>query len=130
MAQRDTHVALIILTTLMSREILRWKKLVRAKICVAAPSVPTSTVTQNKGLGTEAHFSNAPSAGVRPPLLLPWSDFQVALMPCSATAVLQLPPYCSVPRPQCVERGRLNKPRSRGSSSCRDKCTRPPPPLE
>ena len=45
-----------------------WKKLFRAKICVPAPSAPTSVLTQNKGPDTEPHFSNPPppppSAGV------------------------------------------------------------------
>ena len=40
------------------------KKIFRAKICVPAPLVATSVLTQNKGPGTEAHFWNLP-----PPLL-------------------------------------------------------------
>ena len=67
MAQNDTHVALIILTTQMwggGGGNYWWKKLFRAKICVPAPSAPTSVLTQNKGPDTEPHFSNPP-----PPLL-------------------------------------------------------------
>ena len=37
----------------------------RAKICVLAPSEPTSVLTHNKGPNTEPHFSNPPP----PPLL-------------------------------------------------------------
>ena len=84
MAQNDTHVALIILTTQMwgGGGNYWWKKLFRAKICVPAPSAPTSVLTQNKGHDTEPHFSTPPppSAGVHvtppPP---PQSNFQVAL---------------------------------------------------
>ena len=64
----DTHVALIILTTQMwGGGNYWWKKLFRAKICVPAPSAPTSVLTQNKGPDTEPHFSNPPpSFGGRP----------------------------------------------------------------
>ena len=37
-------------------EIFSVKKFFRAKICVPAPLVATSVLTQNKGPGTEAHF--------------------------------------------------------------------------
>ena len=63
MAQNDTHVALIILTTQMwggGGGDYWWKKLFRAKICVPAPSAPSSILTQNKGPDTEPHFSNPP----------------------------------------------------------------------
>ena len=36
------------------------KKIFRAKICVPAPLVATTVLTQNKGPGTEAHFWNPP----------------------------------------------------------------------
>ena len=36
------------------------KKIFRAKICVPAPLVATSVLTQNKGPGTEAHFWSPP----------------------------------------------------------------------
>ena len=36
------------------------KKIFRAKICVPAPLVATSVLTQSKGPGTEAHFWNPP----------------------------------------------------------------------
>ena len=61
MAQNDTHVALIILTAQMwGGGNYWWKKLFRAKICVSAPSAPTSVLRQNKGPDTEPHFSNPP----------------------------------------------------------------------
>ena len=61
MAQNDTHVALIILTTQMwGGGNDWWKKLFRAKICVPVPLAPTSVLTQNKGPDTEPHFSNTP----------------------------------------------------------------------
>ena len=62
MAQNDTHVALIILTTQMwgGGGDYWWKKLFRAKICVPAPLAPISILTQNKGPDTEPHFSNPP----------------------------------------------------------------------
>ena len=41
-------------------EIFSVKKIFRAKICVPAPLVATSILTQNKGPGTEAHFWNPP----------------------------------------------------------------------
>ena len=69
MAQIDTHVALIILTTQMcvGGGNYWWKKLFRAKFCVPAPLAPTSVLTQNKGPDTEPHFSNPPpSFGGRP----------------------------------------------------------------
>ena len=68
MPQNDTHVALIILTTQMwGGGNYWWKKLFRAKICVPAPSAPTSVLTQNKEPYTEPHFSNPPpSFGGRP----------------------------------------------------------------
>ena len=60
-AQNDTHVALIILTTQMwGGGDYWWKKLFRVKICVPAPSAPTSLLTQNKGPDTEPRFSNPP----------------------------------------------------------------------
>ena len=68
MAQSDTHVALIILTTQMwGGGIIGGKNFFRPKICVPAPSPPTSVLTQNKGPDTEPHFSTPPplpSAGV------------------------------------------------------------------
>ena len=84
MAQNDTHVALITLTTQMGGGgDYWWKKKFRAKFCVPAPSAPTSVLTQNKGHDTEPHFSNPPppSAGVHvpPPPPPPQSNFQVAL---------------------------------------------------
>ena len=68
MAQNDTHVALIILTTQMwgGGELLVEKNF-RAKFCVPVPLALTSVLTQNKGPDTEPHFSNPPpppSAGV------------------------------------------------------------------
>ena len=83
MAQNDTHVALIILTTQkLGGGDYWWKKLFRAKICVPAPSAPTSVLTQNKGPDTEPHFSNPPPplAGVHvdPPPPPPQSNSQVA----------------------------------------------------
>ena len=84
MAQNDTHVALIILTTQMwGGGDYWWKKLFRAKFCVPAPSAPTSVLTQNKGPDTEPHFSNPPpppSAGVLVTPPPPLSNFQVALL--------------------------------------------------
>ena len=73
MAQNDTHIALIILTTQIwgGGGDYWWKKLFRAKICVPAPLAPTSVLTQNKGPDTEPHFSNPPpppSAGFHAPL--------------------------------------------------------------
>ena len=59
------HLALIILTTLMSGEIFDEKTV--PKICVPASLAATSTLTQNKGPGTEAHFWNPPSPGSPPP---------------------------------------------------------------
>ena len=86
MTQNDTHIALIILTTQMwgGGGDYWWKKLNRAKICVPAPSAPTSVLTQNKGPDTEPHFSNPPpSFGGRPCQPPPpppprQSNFQVA----------------------------------------------------
>ena len=87
MAQNDTHVALIILTTQMwgwGGKLLV-EKLFRAKICVSAPSTPTSVLRQNKGPDTEPHFSNPPPPLLRrasmsaPPPPPPQSNFQVAL---------------------------------------------------
>ena len=83
MAQNDTHVALIILTTQMWGGNYWWKKLFRAKFCVHVPSAPTSVLTQNKGPDTEPHFSNPPpppSAGVHVTPPPPQSKFQVALV--------------------------------------------------
>ena len=81
MAQNDTHVALIILTTQMwggGGELLVEKKdFFRAKICVPAPSAPTSVLTQNKGPDTEPHFSFGGRPCPPPPP--PQSNFQVAL---------------------------------------------------
>ena len=79
MAQNDTHVVLIILTTQMWGGKYWWKKLFRAKICVPAPSAPTSVLTQNKGPDTEPHFSNPPllrRGSMSPPP--PQGNFQVA----------------------------------------------------
>ena len=84
-AQNDTHVALIILTTQMwgGGGDYWWKKLFQAKICVPAPSGPTSVLTQNKGPDTEPHFSNPPilrrASMPPPPPPHPQSNFQVAL---------------------------------------------------
>ena len=67
MAQNDTHVALIILTTQMGGGIIGGKNLFRAKFCVPLPSAPTSVLTQNKGPDAEPHFANPhppPSAGI------------------------------------------------------------------
>ena len=80
MAQNDTHVALIILTTQMwGGGNYWWKKLFRAKICVPAPSAPTSVLTQNKEPDTEALFSNPPPllrrASMSPPPLPPAEQF-------------------------------------------------------
>ena len=65
-AQNDPHVAPTILTTHM------WggdggleKNVFGPNFCVPAPLASTSTVTQHKGPGMEAHFSNPPS--VPPP---------------------------------------------------------------
>ena len=44
------------------------KKIFRAKICVPAPLVATSVLTQNKGPGTEAHFWNPPPLLRRVPM--------------------------------------------------------------
>ena len=68
MAQNDTHVALIILTTQMwGGGIIGGKNFFRAKFCVPVPLAPTSVLTQNKGPDTEPHFSNPPpSFGGRP----------------------------------------------------------------
>ena len=90
MAQNDTHVALIILTTQMwGGGDYWWEKLFRAKICVPAPSAPTSVLTQNKGPNTEPHFSNPPPppplfrrASMSPPPPPEQSNFQVALRSC------------------------------------------------
>ena len=89
MAQNDTHVALIILTTQMwggGGGNYWWKKLFRAKICVPAPSAPTSVLTQNKGPDTEPHFSNPRPllrrASMSPPPPTPQSNFQVAQACC------------------------------------------------
>ena len=70
MAQNDTHVALIILTTQMwGGGGLLMEKTFSGQICVPAPLAPTSVLTQNKGPDTEFHFSNPPpppSFGGRP----------------------------------------------------------------
>ena len=86
MAQNDTHVALIILTTQMWGGGRNYWWNFRAKICVPAPSAPTSVLTQNKGPDTEPLFSNPPppplSFGRRPcppPPPPAQSNFQVAL---------------------------------------------------
>ena len=60
MAQNDPHVVLIILTTHMWGKFFFREKNFQAKICVPAPLVATSVLTQNKGPGTEAHFWNPP----------------------------------------------------------------------
>ena len=84
MAQNDTHVALIILTTQMwGGGDYWWKKLFRAKICVPVPLAPTSVLTQNKRPDTKPHFSNPPPLLRRasmspPPPPPPQSNFQVA----------------------------------------------------
>ena len=68
MAQKDTHVALIILTTQMwgGGGIVGGTSFFGPKFCVPAPLAPTSILTQNKGPDTEPHFSNPPppSAGI------------------------------------------------------------------
>ena len=67
MAQNDTHVALIILTTQMlggGDGIIGGKNFFGPNFCVPVPLAPTSVLTQNKGPDTEPHFSNPP-----PPLL-------------------------------------------------------------
>ena len=84
MAQNDTHVALIILTTQMWGGKLLVEKFFRAKFCVPVPLAPTSVLTQNKGPDTEPHFSNPPPLLRRasmspPPPPPPRSNFQVAL---------------------------------------------------
>ena len=83
MAQNDTHIALIILTTQMWGGELLVEKTFSGQICVPVPLAPTSVLTQNKGPDTEPHFSNPPplpSAGVHvnPPPRAPQSNFQVA----------------------------------------------------
>ena len=67
------------------------KKIFRAKICVPAPLVATTVLTQNKGPGTEAYFWNPPtppSPGARaippPP---PQSNFRAAQSLWSVLAV-------------------------------------------
>ena len=79
MAQNDPHVVLIILATQMWAKIFWLKKLFQAKICVPAPLVATSVLTQNKGPGTEAHFWTppppSPGAHAIPPTQ---SNFRVA----------------------------------------------------
>ena len=47
------------------------KKFFRAKICVPAPLVATTVLTQNKGPGTEAHFWNPPPLLCRAPMPSP-----------------------------------------------------------
>ena len=68
MAQNDPHVALIIIYdyTYVGGGGFGEKNF-RAKICVSAPSAPTSIVTQNKGPSTEAHSFNPPFGGRLPP---------------------------------------------------------------
>ena len=92
MAQNDTHVAPIILTTQMWGGNYWWKKLFRAKICVPVPLAPTSVLTQNKGPDTEPHFSNPPPSLLRrasmsppPP---PQSNFQVAKLGWPIAAIV------------------------------------------
>ena len=65
MAQNDPHVALIIFDYTYVGENFFVKKIFRAKICVPAPLVATSVLTQNKGPGTEAHFWNPPPPFLR-----------------------------------------------------------------
>ena len=60
MAQNDTHIALIILTTQMWGGKLLVEKTFSGQICVPVPLAPTSVLTQNKGPDTEPHFSNPP----------------------------------------------------------------------
>ena len=97
MAQNDTHVALIILTTQMwGGEIIGGKKLFRPNFCVPVPSAPTSVLTQNKGADTEPHFSNPPpppSAGVHvtpPPPAEQFSGRPVMSCRCVSHYALQL----------------------------------------
>ena len=91
MAQNDTHVALIILTTQMwGGGVIGGKKFFGPKFCVPAPSAPTSVLTQNKGPDTEPHFSNPPPPLRRasmspPPPPPPQSNFQVAQAPRAAS---------------------------------------------
>ena len=99
MAQNDTHVALIILTTQMwGGGNYWWKKLFPAKFCVPAPSAPTSVLSQNKGPDTEPHFSNTPpppSAGVHVP-------------PPPRRAIFRLPRHSTLthnpPPPTCLHK--------------------------
>ena len=84
MAQNDTHVALIILTTQMWGGKLLVEKTFSGQIfCVPVPLAPTSVLTQNKGPDTEPHFSNPPlpllrRASMSPLPPPPQSNFQVA----------------------------------------------------
>ena len=86
MAQNDTHIALIILTTQMcgGGGDYWWKIFFRAKICVPAPLAPTSVLTQNKGPDTEPHFSNPPPllrrASMSPPPPPPAEQFSGRLV--------------------------------------------------
>ena len=88
MAQNDPHVALIILTTRMWGKNFSRKKIFRAKICVPAPLLATSVLTQNKGPGTEAHFWNLPPP---PPLL------RCAPMPSPPRKAIFGPPNATSP---------------------------------
>ena len=85
MAQNDTHLALIILTTQMWGGKLLVKKIFGPNFCVPAPSAPTSVLTQNKGPDTEPHFSNPPppSAGVHVPP--PPPRRAIFRLPCQCT---------------------------------------------
>ena len=57
------------------------KKIFRAKICVPAPLVATTVLTQNKGPGTEAHSWNPPRLLRRAPMPSPppQSNFRAAI---------------------------------------------------
>ena len=61
-----------------------WEKHFRAKSCVPAPSAPTSVLAQNKGPGTEAHFSNSPR-------LLRWAS----MPPPPPGAIFRSPSVCT-----------------------------------
>ena len=99
MAQNDTHVALISLTTQMwwGGELLVEKTFSGQKFCVPAPSPPTSVLTQNKGPDTEPHFSNPPPLLRRasmsaPPPPPPAEQFSGCLGPSQAPFTSPCPP--------------------------------------
>ena len=107
------------------------KKIFQAKICVPAPLVATSVLTQNKGPGTEAHFWNPPpppSPGTHA-IPLPQSNFRAALVqPTDMREKLNMELFCkfgkvkvtvpSPPPPLTIQGCSLFKRRGGGGASC------------